>query len=250
MEGFTKTSFAAPIAGKTKAFDVYRIGAGPPVILMQELPGIGEEVIALCYRLADAGFEVWAPHWFGPLGRTDAGNLGRVLCMRREFQIFAKCKSSAIVDWMRALCAHVARTTGYERVGVIGMCLSGNFALTLIAEENVWAAVASQPSLAIRAHGSLHMSDEEIEATRSAIDAKGAMHAYRFEEDGFCTGERFAAIDHAFNADRVRVVTHVIAGRGHAVISRHYDDAPNSPTKAAMLEILSYFRQQLTVSRA
>jgi dienelactone hydrolase len=240
MDGFTKTAFAAPIAGKTQAFDVYRLGAGPPVLLMQELPGIGEEVIALCHRLADAGFEVWAPHWFGPLGRTDVnGNLARVLCMRREFQIFAKRKSSAIVDWMRALCAH-------ERIGVIGMCLSGNFALTLIAEENVWAAVASQPSLAIRAPGSLHMSEAEIAATRVALDAKGAMHAYRFEEDGFCTGERFAAIDGAFNDDAVRVVTHVIAGRGHAVLSRHYDNAPGSPTAAAMQEVIGYLRRQLS----
>lgn len=247
MDGFTKTAFAAPIAGKTQAFDVYRLGAGPPVLLMQELPGIGEEVIALCHRLADAGFEVWAPHWFGPLGRTDVNrNLARVLCMRREFQIFAKRKSSAIVDWMRALCAHVAKATGHERIGVIGMCLSGNFALTLIAEENVWAAVASQPSLALRAPGSLHMSQAEIAATRVALDAKGAMHAYRFEEDGFCTGERFAAIDGAFNDDAVRVVTHVIAGRGHAVLSRHYDNAPGSPTAAAMQEVIGYLRRQLS----
>jgi dienelactone hydrolase len=245
MDGFAKTAFSAPIAGKAKSFDVYKIGAGPPVILMQELPGIGEEVIALCHRLADAGFEVWAPHWFGPLGRTDAGNLGRVLCMSREFQIFAKRKSSAIVDWMRALCKHVAETSGHARVGVIGMCLSGNFALTLIAEENVWAAVASQPSLAIRAPGSLHMSDAEIAATRRALDAKGAMHAYRFEDDVFCTGERFAAIDGAFNDDVVRVITHVIAGRGHAVFSRHYDDAAGSPTVAAMAEVIAYLRAQL-----
>jgi dienelactone hydrolase len=147
---------------------------------------------------------------------------------------------------MRALCRHVATTTRHERVGVIGMCLSGNFALTLIAEQNVWAAVASQPSLAIRAPGSLHMSDEEIAASRAALDAKGAMHAYRFEEDGFCTGERFAAIDAAFNDDGVRVITHVIAGRGHAVLSRHYDEAPGSPTEAAMREVIAYLRLQLS----
>ena len=39
MDGFAKTAFTAPIAGKAKTFDVYKIGAGPPVILMQELPG-------------------------------------------------------------------------------------------------------------------------------------------------------------------------------------------------------------------
>ena len=86
---------------------------------------------------------------------------------------------------------------------------------------------------------------EEIAASRVALDAKGAMHAYRFEEDGFCTGARFAAIDAAFNDDAVRVITHVIAGAGHAVLSRHYDETPASPTQAAMREVIAYLRQQL-----
>ena len=73
--------------------------------------------------------------------------------MRREFQVFARRQSSAIVDWMRALCRHVGETRKVERIGVIGMCLSGNFAMTLIAEPNVWAGVASQPSLPARAPG-------------------------------------------------------------------------------------------------
>lgn len=245
MDGFSKTRFAAPIAGREQAYDIYRMGAGPPVIVMQELPGIGRGAIALCERLAAAGYEVWAPHWFGPLGRTSGLNLVRVFCMRREFQLFAKRKSSAVVDWMRALCAHVARETGHDRVGVIGMCLSGNFALTLIAEPNVWAAVAAQPSLALGAPGSLHMSDAEIDASRAAIDAKGAMRAYRFDEDRHCTRARFDAIDAAFNDDGVRVVTNVLPGAAHAVFSRHYDETPESPTAQAMAEVLAYFKRQL-----
>ena len=60
MDGFGKQAFTAPISGRPTTFDVYTIGAGAPVILMQEMPGIGPEAIAFCKRLADAGFEVCA----------------------------------------------------------------------------------------------------------------------------------------------------------------------------------------------
>ncbi|MBS0384335.1 MAG: dienelactone hydrolase family protein, partial [Proteobacteria bacterium] len=197
MDGFERAAFAAPLSGRLTSFEVYTIGAGPPVIVMQEMPGIGQSTIAFCKRLADAGLEVWVPHWFGPLGQTSSLNLLRMLCMRREFQVFARNQSSAIVDWMRALCRHVAESRKIDRVGVIGMCLSGNFAMTLIAEPNVWAAVASQPSLPGRATAALHMSPDEIAASRAALDAKGAMRAYRFKDDPLCKAAKFEAIDGA-----------------------------------------------------
>ncbi len=245
MDGFAKTRFTAPIGGRPTSFDVYTIGAGAPVILMQEMPGIGATTIAFCKRLAASGFEVWAPHWFGPLGATSPLNVARLLCMRREFQVFAKNQSSAIVDWMRALCRHVGEARKVERVGVIGMCLSGNFAMTLIAEPNVWAGVASQPSLPGRAPGALHMSDAEIAASRAALDAKGAMRAYRFKDDPLCTAAKFNAIDDAFNDGKLRVVTRVLPGKGHSVFTGHYDEAPASPTANAMREVIDYLRAQL-----
>ena len=246
MEGFARERFTGPVAGKPKSFDVYTLGAGPPVIVMQELPGIGPQFLAFCRKLAGAGFEVWIPHWFGPLGRTTPTNLLRVFCMRREFQLFAKNKSSAIVDWMRALTAHVAKTRNAPKVGVIGMCLSGNFCMTLIADEHVWAAVASQPSLPARTEGHVHMSGEEIAASRAAIETKGPMRSYRFEGDPLCDGARFAAIDQAFNDDQVRVVLNVLPGAGHSVFAMHYDDAPASPTRAAFEDVLSYLRERLS----
>jgi dienelactone hydrolase len=245
MDGFGRQAFSAPILGHPTIFNVYTIGAGAPVILMQEMPGIGAEAIAFCKRLADAGFEVWAPHWFGPLGATSPLNLVRMLCMRREFQVFAKNQSSAIVDWMRALCRHVAEVRGVERLGVIGMCLSGNFAMTLIAEPNVWAAVASQPSLPARDQGALHMSPVEISASCAALDAKGAMRVYRFKDDPLCTGAKFDAIDSAFNDGAVRVVTNVLPGKGHSVFTGHYDDMPGSPTANALREVIDYLGAQL-----
>jgi len=247
IDKYEKESFAGPVGDKRKAFDVYFRGEGPPVIIMQELPGIGQEALAFADKLAAAGFQVWMPHWFGPIGRTSfGGNVVRVLCMQREFQLLAKNKSSAIVDWMRELCAYVARVTKHPRVGVVGMCLSGNFALTLIAEENVYAAIAAQPSMPLD-KTAVHMSPEEITAVRAAAEAKGPALAYRLKGDTICTGERFDALQRAFNTDgKIRVILNVLEGGGHSVFTLNYSDAPNSPTANALAETIAHFRERLS----
>lgn len=246
MEQFKKTSFAAALAGAQKSFDLYSLGEGPPVIVIQELPGIGVETIALAEKLAKAGFSVTLPHLFGPLGRTDmTGNLFRVFCMRREFQLFAAGKSSAIVLWLAALCRDVKARSGAKGVGVIGMCLTGNFAISLTADDSVLAAVASQPSMPVANQTALHMSPAEIARARAKLEAVGPMLAYRFEGDKICTATKFEAIDKAFNDGRERIALKTLPGEGHSVLTRHFVDEAGSPTRAALDEVLAYFSKRL-----
>ena len=47
---------------------VYRKGEGPAVLVMHEVPGISAEVLRFARRVADAGFTVFMPHLFGPVG--------------------------------------------------------------------------------------------------------------------------------------------------------------------------------------
>jgi len=248
IDQYRKQAFSGPVGSQTRTFDVYCRGEGPPVIMMQELPGIGQEALRFADKLIEAGFQVWLPHWFGPIGRISfAGNIARVFCMRREFQLFSKNKSSAIVDWMRALAAHVREETGANGVGVIGMCLSGNFAMALIADENVRAAVASQPSLPIGS-GAPHLSEAEIAASKAGIDEKGAMYAYRFEGDKLCFPGRFERIGEAFNTGRERVRLRELPGNGHSVFTVHFVNDGEGPTAHALAEMVGYFRQQLTLA--
>lgn len=246
ISAYVKEAFTGPVGAHQATFDVYRRGEGPPIILMQEMPGIGPEVLAFCDRLVAAGFEVRLPHWFGPLGKTDLlGNAVRVFCMRREFDMLARNRSSPIVDWMRALCRQVGEDTSRPRIGVMGMCLSGNFALALIAEANVWAAVASQPSLPVMRPTSVHMTPDEVAVARAAIDAKGSVRAWRFAGDKLCNATRFEAIVRAFDDGKVRVVTRTLEGRGHSVFALDYDDTPGTPTAEALAELTAYFKERL-----
>lgn len=246
---FNKSVFSAPLNdGKMVSHDVYQRGSGPAVVIIQELPGIGQETLALADEFVDAGFSVVMPHLFGPLGKTSmVGNLMRVFCMRREFQIFQANKSSAIVDWLKALCRDVQAQNSVPGVGVIGMCLTGNFAISLMADDSVLAAVASQPSIPVGKSSALHMSDADVETISQRIDATHPIKAYRFAGDPLCDAKKFAAIEETFNCgDKQRIELNTLPGRAHSVLTIDFVNQQGHPTRQALDDILSYFRQQLS----
>lgn len=248
LEGWAARSFEAPVgvAEHRVRHDVYTRGEGSPIVVIQELPGIGPETLRLADRLIEAGHTVVLPHLFGPLGRVAmVGNLARALCMQRELSLFASRATSPVVDWLRALCRDVKERTGARGVGVIGMCLSGNFAISLMADDSVLGAVASQPSLPVIPQRALHMSERDVAAVRAAIDERGPMLALRFDRDRLCSAAKFAAIDRAFNddAERVRLVT--LPGRGHSVLTIDFVDREGHPTRDALATVIAYFGERL-----
>lgn len=251
MSAYEVRTFTAPLrSGERVTHEVYARGEGPPIVIMQELPGIGPQTLRLADRLADAGHRVVIPHLLGPLGRVSfAGNMARVVCMRRHFRLFARNESSPAVDWFRALCRDVRDRQGVPGVGVIGMCLTGNFAITLIGDDSVLAAVASQPAMPIVLGGALHMSAAEVDAARMHLDECGPMLGFRFAGDLGCTAARFAAIDAALNDpdnERIRLV--VLPGRGHSVLTLDFVDEAGHPTHEALQSVLDYFRARLQPS--
>ncbi|MCB1706178.1 MAG: dienelactone hydrolase family protein [Halioglobus sp.] len=245
---YSKTRFTAPGGnGPEISHDIYRLGSGAPVVIIQELPGIGPQTLHLADAFVARGFEVILPHLFGPLGKISmGGNLLRVFCMRREFSLFEANRSSPIVDWLRALCRDIRAQGDHPGVGVIGMCLTGNFAISLMGDDSVLAAVSSQPSMPLMKASELHMSADEIEGVRRRIDSTAPMHAYRFAGDPLCNAQKFEAIDKAFNdSDNTRIVNHTLPGKGHSVLTIDFVDEQGHPTREALDSILSYFSAQL-----
>ncbi|MEM8918080.1 MAG: dienelactone hydrolase family protein [Pseudomonadota bacterium] len=248
MDGYQKDSFtAATTTGREIAHDIYTKGAGPVIVIIQELPGIGPETLHLADKFEAAGFTVVLPHLFGPLGKISlGGNVLRVFCMRREFHLFAKRKTSPIVDWLRALCQKLKTDHGVPGVATIGMCLTGNFAISLMADDAVLAGVASQPSMPLHDQNALHMSDAEISDISDKLDRVGPMKAYRIAGDKICRAEKFAAIDRAFNQGKERIELNTLPGKGHSVLTLDFVDEDGHPTKEAFDNIVGYFRKQLS----
>lgn len=248
ISAYQKSVFTAAISDKKDiTHDVYEKGDGPVVVIIQELPGIGQETLRLANAFLQKGFRVVMPHLFGPLGKTSMiGNTIRVLCMRREFQLFSTNQSSPIVDWLKALCRHLKEVHGVNGVGVIGMCLTGNFAISLMADEAVLAGVASQPSLPVHKGNGFHMSQEEIDRVRGRLDQHGPMKAFRFEKDILCPAARFKALDATFNADgKERIQLETLPGKGHSVLTIHFNDEAGHPTRKALDQVLEYFGEKL-----
>ena len=241
---YRKRTFSATAAGGHRiTHHVYSRGQGKVVVIIQELPGIGPETLALADKFAERGYHVVLPHLFGPLERkATLPNLFRVFCMRKEFSLFAANRSSPIVDWLKALCRSVRDEQGVRGVAVIGMCLTGNFAISLMADEAVLAGFASHPTLPFFKAGALHLSPEEINAVKSKLDEVGPMHCGRFQGDIVCSAKKFEAIDRRFNTGgRERIILHTLPGNGHSILTVDFVDEAGHPTEKALEEVMAYF---------
>lgn len=237
---------------------VYVAGSGPGVIVMSEIPGIHPQVARFARWVRDAGFTVWMPHLFGDDGRPASPLYGvRSIvrcCISREFRAFAANQSSPIIDWLRALAAHAHPLCGGRGVGAIGMCFTGNFALSMMLEPAVRAPVLSQPSLPLLQRGGMHIAPQELAQVRERMQREDlTVLAYRFAGDSFCRAERFAAYEEALGDRFVgRVLPDSAANpdapmkNPHSVVTVHLIDRAGEPTIQARDEILAFFRERLT----
>jgi dienelactone hydrolase len=83
---------------------------------------------------------------------------------------------------------------GGPGVGAIGMCFTGNFALTMMLEPSLLAPVLSQPALPLNDPAGVEIAPNDIKAVRDRLEREDlTVLAYRFRGDRFCRAERFAA---------------------------------------------------------
>lgn len=194
LSDFDKNPFKGNLkGGAPHTCDVYSKGTGPSILLIQELPGLEVRTEELANRLIDAGFRVHLPLILGDLGVHDGGKHFRLACISHAFWMLSANAASPIVDWLRDLCAEIQKRDSTDRIGVIGMCLSGNFALALMAEEGVVAAVGSQPGMF-----GLHMTQDEAAAARDGMKAKGCAIAMRYRGDYLSPERRMRRFENFF----------------------------------------------------
>lgn len=124
---------AYPHCHNQQTREVWVGGTGPLVFLLHEIPNPTPQVFDLGRRLIASGYQVHIPVFFGepnvPFSERRAITALAMGCIRKEFAVFAKHRSSPIVDWIKSLCEQVLARTGHRQVGMIGMCFTGNFAL-------------------------------------------------------------------------------------------------------------------------
>ncbi|WP_328857610.1 dienelactone hydrolase family protein [Williamsia herbipolensis] len=265
LADFDRIEFSAE--GRTAP--VYRLGTGPAVIVISEMPGITPAVAGFARTVAGVGLTAVMPHLFGVDGKDplDAripalgavSTIARAIvpaCISREFTVLATGKSSPVVRWLRALGAAEHERCGGPGIGAVGMCFTGGFALAMAADDRLIAPVLSQPSLPFgvsrnRTHNiDISPADLATVKNRCATGDLGVL-GLRFAGDRACPparfrwlaeqlGDAFTAIeipDDAANPDAL--------APPHSVLTEHLVDAPGEPTRAALDEVLDLFRRRL-----
>lgn len=260
LTDFTPREITLNGAAKT----VHVSGSGPAVVVMTEMPGISPHVARFARWVRDAGFTVYMPSLFGrdgavPLADEGAAVFQRV-CVSAEFRAFAANEPSPVTQWLMALARRAHEECGGPGVGAIGMCFTGNFALTMMLEPSVLAPVLSQPSLPLNDPAGLEISPDDLKTVKERLDRDDlTVLAYRFAGDRICRAERFAAYAEALGERFIgRTLPDEAANRDvapffakhvpypHSVVTQHLIDEAGQPTIAARDEILAFFTTRLS----
>jgi dienelactone hydrolase len=256
LDDFERSSFSAE--GTTRT--VYRLGTGPAVIVMSEIPGITPNVARFARMVAGIGCTAVMPHLFGDDGADPtvpaALREAARACVSKEFTMFALGRASPITVWLRALARAEHERCGGPGVGAVGMCLTGGFALAMMVDDVMIAPVLSQPSLPgpVTAARKRALGLSEADARRVAERAAAGVCVLglRFTGDPMAPHERFEALHELLGDAFVGVEIDSSPGNpyghrkgAHSVLTEDLDDRPGTPTRQALDQVLELFRSRL-----
>ncbi len=245
--------------------DVFRLGTGPAVVVIAEMPGITPKVAELARRIASIGCTAVMPHLFGVPGRDPSPGGKPDLrytvssmvpaCISKEFTVWATGRTSPVIDWLRALARHEHERCGGPGVGAIGMCFTGGFALAMATDERLLAPVLSQPSMPVgltkAKKASIDISPEDLAVVKERCAAGLEVLGLRFRSDKLVPSERFRFLERelgsAFRAIELEEDAANPASKmpAHSVVTEHLIDEPGQPTREALDEVLELFRSRL-----
>jgi dienelactone hydrolase len=228
LQGWERGSFDAD--GRTH--ETLRRGEGPGVIVIHELPGITPLVARFAREVVDRGFTVVMPSLTGTPGRPMS--FGYVLsgfakvCVSREFTTWAVGRTSPVISWLRALARSLHDDVGGPGVGVVGMCLTGGFALGMMVDPIVVAPVLSQPSLPFaigRSRGAdLNISEDDRASVAARAAAGCDVLGLRYVGDK-AVGTRFDTLADLLGDRFIAVEISSRKPRDHSVLTEQRDDA-------------------------
>ncbi len=255
LDDFERTTFTHD--GKIR--DILRLGSGPAVIVMSEIPGITPKVADFARMVAGIGCTAVMPHLFGEPGREPSVGYGiRSIvpsCISRDFTTWATGKTSPVIDWLRALARDEHERCGGPGVGAIGMCFTGGFALAMATDERLLAPVLSQPSMPIalgkKRKQTIDISDEDLAVVKDRCAAGLEVIGMRFTSDQLVPSDRFRFLERELGTGFRAIelgkedANPDADGPAHSVVTEHLIDEPGTKTRDAVDEVLELFRSRL-----
>ena len=220
----------------------YRKGSGPGVIVIHEIPGITPAVLEFGQDLVARGFTVVMPSLFGRPG-AEATVLETVrsiagVCVSREFTMFALARTTPVATWLQSLAKELHRELGGPGVGAVGMCLTGGYALAMLADAPVAAPVLAKPAspapVGKARRADLGLSARDLASVKAKVRAGCQVLGLRYEGDP-AVGTRFDTLHRELGDNFVAVE---FPGRKHATLTEHRQ-------QAGVDRVLAFFDEKL-----
>ena len=265
LDEFDQTTFTHD----DKTRKVFRLGSGPAVIIIAEIPGITPKVIEFAQRIAAIGCTAVLPHLFGvpgkdplPGGKMTLSAVRTTIsalvpaCVSREFTVLAVGRSSPVVVWLRALAAHEHDRCGGPGVGAVGMCFTGGFALAMAVDDRLLVPVLSQPSLPFgvtrKSKHTIDISPVDLAIVKGRCANDGLeVIGLRFKSDRMVPADRFAFLRAELGDAFIGVeledadANPKAATPPHSVLTEHLIDEAGSATRDALDLVLGHLRRRL-----
>ena len=220
----------------------YRRGEGKGVIVISEIPGITEDVVAFAEEVVGQGFTVVLPHLFGRVPSPDSPLAAmaslRQACVNREFNKLRLRQTSPIAGWLRSLARELHAELGGPGVGALGMCFTGGFALAMMVDGSVAAPVLAQPSLPFpigKARAAdLNLSPADLARVKERAAGGCQVLGLRYASDP-AVGSRFETLSREIGEAFIRVE---FPGRKHSTLTMHRQ-------QEAVDRVLAFLRDKL-----
>ncbi len=246
----------------SKTRDVYRIGEGPAVIVMTEIPGITPKVAEFARRVTGIGCTAVLPDLYGTPGRDPTIPYAITslvpTCISREFRAFSTRSTAPVTRWLRALARNEKERCGGPGVGAVGMCMAGGFALAMMVDDEMIAPVLSQPSLPISLPGiraaksDVHLCDADLVRVKERAEGGVCVLGLRFTGDRLVPPERFERLRSELGDRFIGVEIDSSPGNpwghralAHSVLTEDLIDEVGQPTRDALDQVLAFLRERL-----
>ncbi|MFC3070742.1 dienelactone hydrolase family protein [Phenylobacterium soli] len=202
--------------GATTTFIVHpeRDGPHPVVIFFMDAPAIREELRDMARRIATAGYYVMLPNLYYRKGVMELGDLpplAEAEARDRMFELMNSLSIPLVMDDADALLDFADRdpAAGAGPVGVVGYCMSGQYAINFAARwpERVGAAASI--------YGVRLVTDESDSPHLAAAKAAGELYFACAEHDAYAPLEMVEALDQSIKTRNLNAEVELYPGVHH-----------------------------------
>lgn len=216
-------------------------GTHPGVVLIPDVWGVGELYERLAGRLVDAGFSVLVIDPYRKTGRGDFSDPAGAMAFIRELSDPVVLET--VQEGIDALASHPS--VGGRKVGVIGFCMGGMYALHAAGSCRGLSAAAPFYGM-VRNEDGLDPAKKPHPALDAMATLTCPVMGFYGDEDAIIPVDDVRALEQALDASPHAGEVHLYAGAGHAFLNDTRPEAyREDAARDAWARLVPFLEKQL-----